>query len=191
MKKFILHGGFTTEANDSNNSFFTELLKGVSDNSTVLFVYFASRTEQEIPIKFEAHIKKCKDSPLAKNLKFKIATQEGFLEEIKESNVVFFNGGSTNKLLKILRSYPDLKPLLQGKTIAGSSAGAYALATIGASHSEEAVREGLGLVPLRVICHYESEKLPPSQASVKVLRNTMTNLELVTLKDYEWQVFHY
>ncbi len=189
MTKFILHGGFTTEANDLNDSFFRELLHGVTDNSTILFVYFASRTEEEIPTKFEVHIKKCTDATLAKNLKFKIATLENFLEEIKEARVVFFNGGSTNKLLKILRLYPNLTSFLEGKTVAGSSAGAYALAVVGASHSDESVREGLGLVPLRVICHSESEKLPPSEASVKVLMNTMTNLELVTLKDFEWKVF--
>jgi peptidase E len=191
MTKFILHGGFTREANDLNDSFFRELLNGVPDNSTILFVYFASRTEEEIPIKSEILIKKCTDATLAKNLKFKIATEEGFLKEIKGARVIFLSGGSTSKLLKTLRLYPDLTPFLEGKTIAGSSAGAYALAAVGASHSDESVREGLGIVPLRVICHFESEKLPPSQASVKVLINTMTNLELVTLKDFEWKAFSF
>ena len=191
MTKFILHGGFTREANDLNDSFFRELLNGVPDNSTILLVYFASRTEEGALEKSEILIKKCTDATLAKNLKFTIATEEGFLKEIKEARVVFFSGGSTNKLLKTLRLYPDLTPFLEEKTVAGSSAGAYALAVVGASHSDESVREGLGLVPLRVICHFESEKLPPSQASVKVLMNTMTNLELVTLKDFEWKAFSF
>lgn len=101
---------------------------------------------------------------------------------------MYFHGGSTNKLLETLRTYPDLKPLLEGKTIAGSSAGAYAIAQFGASHSEDAVREGLGLAPLRVICHDESAELPPAPGAVALLKETSKNLELVSLKDCEWKV---
>jgi peptidase E len=124
-------------------------------------------------------------------LNFKIATQEDFLEQLKESDAVLFNGGSTSKLLRILREYPDLNTLVAGKTVAGSSAGAYMLATLGASHSEEVVREGLGFVPLRVVCHYESPTLPPSMASVTNLKERSRDLELVILRDHEWRVFRY
>jgi len=81
-----------------------------------------------------------------------------------------------------------LKPLLEGKTVAGSSAGAYALARFGASHDEAEVREGLGLVPIRIVCHYESTELPPNAESVSLLKNTAPELELVFLKDFEWKV---
>ena len=82
-----------------------------------------------------------------------------------------------------------MKPLLNGKTIAGSSAGAYAIATLSASHHEETAREGLSLAPIRVICHYQSDRLPPKAESVTALKATVQNLELITLKDYEWKVF--
>ncbi len=191
MTKFILHGGFTKEDNESNRSFFAEFLKDVPQNGNVLFVYFASRTEEEIPEKFDAHIKMCGALSQGKDLHFKMASQEHFLEEIKESDAIFFNGGSTRRLMRILQAYPDLKPLVEGKTVAGSSAGAYILVTFGASHSEEIVRDGLGFVPLRVVCHYGSPKLPPSLPSVENLKKTAEEMELVVLGDFEWRVFRF
>ncbi len=189
--KYILHGGFTREENESNKAFFQEFVKDIPDDGKVLLVYFASRTDEEQKLSFESHVKTIKENSQGKNLNFQIATKENFIEEISQADAILFNGGSTNKLLAVLRNYPDLKAMFKNKTVAGSSAGAYALAAFGASHSEEAMREGLGCVPLRVICHYESPKLPPYPKAVELLRNTRQDLELVTLKDYEWKVFNY
>ena len=98
---------------------------------------------------------------------------------------------SSCQLLRLLREFPSLEQYIQGKTVAGSSAGAYAIAKYGASHSEDAMREGLGLAPLRVVCHYESSELPPAPGAVALLQNTATELELVLLRDFEWKVFEF
>lgn len=153
-------------------------------------VYFAYR-EDDNSDRFNADIKNIEKQAKGKIFNFVMATRQDFLDQIKQSNAIFFSGGSTDKLLEILRTYPDLKPLVEGRTVAGSSEGAYMLAQFGASHSEAIVREGLGFVPLRVVCHYESPDLPPSTASVEVLKNTVLNLELVLLKDFEWKVFKF
>lgn len=113
------------------------------------------------------------------------------LEEVQNADAVYLHGGSTNKLLRLLREFPSLEQYIQGKTVAGSSAGAYAIAKYGASHSEDAMREGLGLAPLRVVCHYESSELPPAPGAVALLQNTATELELVLLRDFEWKVFEF
>ena len=191
MTKYILHGGFTREDNESNTAFFEEFGKDIPNNGKVLLVYFASRTEEGLKESYEWHVKKLKEIFTNKNLNICIATKENFIDELKQSDAVFFNGGSTNNLLNVLRTYPNLRPLVKNKTVAGSSAGAYILATLGASHHEEAVREGLGFIPIRVVCHFESPKLPPSQASVEVLEKTRQDLEIVYLKDYEWKIFSY
>src|SRR3989344_5973126 len=180
--KFILHGGFSREENESNRTFFEEFLNDIPDGGTILLVYFASRTEQDLKVSFASHKKEFNERFQSKNLNVSVATKENFVEEIKQSDAILFNGGSTNKLLKVLKTYPDLKPLVENKTVAGSSAGAYILATLGTSHSEEAVREGLGFVPVRVICHFQSPTLPPNSASVEVLKHTRLDLELVYLK---------
>lgn len=119
-----------------------------------------------------------------------MATEENFLKELKNADAIFFNGGNTHKLISTLQNYPNLKQIIEGKTVAGSSAGAYALATYGSAHSEKTLRKGLGLVPVRIICHYESPKLPPSKESLEFIKNTRPDLELVYLKDYEWKVLN-
>jgi peptidase E len=191
MTKYILHGGFTRVDNESNRAFFEEFVKDVPDNGNILLVYFASRTEEDLQASYTWHEKILRERFDYKNLNFIFATKENFPDELRLADAVFFNGGSTNKLLKVLKTYPDLKPLVQNKTLAGSSAGAYIMATLGASHSEETVREGLGFVPVRAVCHFESPKLPPSLASVETLKNTRQDLELVYLRDYEWKLFIY
>lgn len=65
------------------------------------------------------------------------------------------------------------------------------IAKYGADHAKADVREGLGLAPLRVVCHYESPELPPYTPSVENLKNTAQDLELVFLKDCEWRVFRF
>lgn len=190
MTKFILHGGFTRKDNGLNHAFHEEFARGIPAGGTVLHVYFASRSDDTSEV-FEEHKRNIIEHAHGKNLNFLFATKENFLDQITQSDAVQLHGGSTNKLLTVLRTYPDLKPLVENKTVAGSSAGAYALARFGASHSEEIVRKGLGLVPLRVVCHYESPDLPPNAASVSALKNTAQDLELVLLKDFEWKVFNY
>lgn len=189
MTKFILHGGYTRENNESNKSFFQEFLKDVPENGEVLLVYFASETEEAKRISSETHIERCQENSQGKKLNITIATKENFLDEIKRAHAILFNGGRTKILMEALKEYPDIRSFVQGKTVAGSSAGAYTLASFGSAHSEERVKEGLGLVPVRVICHYESLKQPPTPKSVELLRNTRQDLELVILRDYEWKVF--
>jgi len=102
-------------------------------------------------------------------------------------------GGSTPKLLGVLRKYESLKENLQGKTVAGSSAGAYAIGKYSAFHDDESggkVREGLGLLPVRVVCHYQSADLPPNPEALAILESTAPELDLVLLRDFEWNVFN-
>lgn len=190
MTKFILHGGFTRRDNELNRSFYEEFTRDIPDEAEILLVYFASRSHDTQEI-FEEMSGKFQEHAPNKTFTFTKAIQEHFLEELTRSDAVYFHGGDTNKLIEILRRYPDLKPLIEGKTIAGSSAGAYILATLGASHAEDRMREGLGLVPLRVVCHFESPEMPPAEGAVSLIRNTAPELELVLLKDCEWRVFRF
>jgi hypothetical protein len=60
VTKYILHGGYTKEDNASNQAFFIEFFKDVPNNGTVLFVYFATRIDEDIPEKFREHVEICK-----------------------------------------------------------------------------------------------------------------------------------
>lgn len=188
MTKYILHGGYTRADNESNRAFYREVLRDVPDGGTVLLVYFASRKD-DISAVFTQQIADFKSAANGKNIRYVLATEKDFLSQLGQSDAVYLHGGSTRKLIDKLRTYSDLGQHFEGKTVAGSSAGAYALARYGTSHSEEVVREGLGLVPLRVVCHFESADLPPSPASIALLKNIAADLEMVYLRDFEWKVF--
>lgn len=118
-----------------------------------------------------------------------LATEEDFISQVRQANAIHFRGGHTPKLISTLAQYTDLVSELKPKTLSGSSAGAYALAKYGPGHSEEGIREGLGIVPVRVACHYESPELPPNPKSYAELVELAPELELVQLRDCEWRVF--
>ena len=190
MTKYVLHGGFTRIDNELNRGFWAEVARDVPENGTVLLVFFAA--EDNVSERASATIESIQAQTGGKKLNLVVAIEKDFLNQLKQANAVYLHGGSTDKLVEILRKYPDLKPLFKNKTIAGSSAGAYMLSTFYPLHHDGWQQEegrGLGILPLRVICHYESLELPPTPESVEALKNMTPELELVLLKDCEWRVF--
>ncbi len=184
--KYILHGGYTRQENELNYSFFRELTKDVPEGGMVLMCFFASGDEDKTDTYEELCQKIVRYS--SKQLRFNFAVGETFIEDIRSSDAVYFHGGSTRTLLKALEQFPDLKTLLQGKTVAGSSAGAYMLAAYGAAHNEDCAREGLGFVNKKVVCHYQSADMPPTDKSFEELAAIAPELETVFLRDCEWKV---
>lgn len=76
----------------------------------------------------------------------------------------------------------NFKELIQGKTIARESAGAYVLSNYFYSKSINKTLEGLKLVPIKIICHYNGK-------NKEKLDNYSNDLETLPLKDYEYKVF--
>lgn len=185
--KYILHGGFTRENNSENQKFFLECFIDVPKKSNVLIVLFATEGDGDT----EFYEKTCKrlETFTDKKLTFTKANREDFISQVEQADVVFLRGGDTNRLFIALKEYPELSKLFVGKTIVGSSAGAYILGSLGTSHEEVHMREGLGVLPLRIVCHYESDRLPPSDTSIEEIKNSRKELELVLLRDYEYRIF--
>ena len=75
--------------------------------------------------------------------------------------------------------------------IVGCSAGAYLLASYYFSNSARGVLEGYGCVPVRVVCHYQSEFHVTAEDidPVEEINKFDNTLELILLKDFEWKVF--
>lgn len=155
-------------------------------NGTVLLVYFASRSENNDD-RIQYDIQKCKEFATT-NLNIVVATPEAFMDQLTIADAVYLRGGSTEKLLEALRRYPNLKEKMVGKTIAGSSAGAYALSTYFSSHYEDVAQAGLGIAPVRVVTHFGSETMPPRPGAVEVLKNIAPELELIVLREREWKI---
>ena len=137
-------------------SFFVEILKDEPNKVNVLLVYFATE-ENAWEDKFEGGKEWFSRQNTDKEFNFVLATIEDFMEQLKDADVVYLHGGNTALLLKALKKYPEFVNRVGGKTIAGSSAGAYALSKYFISNSQTKLSEGLGLVPVRLRCHYDKE----------------------------------
>jgi peptidase E len=186
--KYILHGGFTRKDTELNRSFFIECTKTLTPNAKILLVFFASGDEDKSDVATEIGelFRSC--SP-EKNFAYVVATKDNFSEQLKTSDLIYFHGGNTPTLLETVGHYPEMISLFSNKIVAGSSAGAYMLAQIGTAHTSEHIREGLGLVPVRLVCHHNSTELPPSPQSLIEITQVRTDLPLVYLEDCAWQVF--
>jgi peptidase E len=149
--------------------------------------FFASGEEDKVNTYNELCSKFTKFSN-DKQIEFIFAKLESFIEDIKQAEAIYFHGGNTPTLLKALKSYSNLELLFSQKTVAGSSAGAYMLAKYGTAHTEESVREGLGIVDKKVVCHFQSPDMPPTESSFAELKKIAPELETIYLKDCEWQV---
>ena len=187
MTKRILHGGFERRNNELNNSFYRELVRDLPIGATLLLVYFASEND-EVREAFIEQTNRIHEIT-QKDLKFVLATEQDFMEQIKRADAIHFRGGHTPKLLSALKLYPNLESELEGKTLSGSSAGAYALGRYGVGHTGADIREGLGIVPVRIVCHYESKEMPPNSSSYAKILTLAPELELVQLRDCDWRVF--
>jgi len=191
MTKYILHGGFTSTDNELNRTFYGEVTRDVPDGGKILLCYFAS-VDEDNTRRFNEDSEKIKQQSNGKVFNFLLADEKNFIEQLKRSDALYLRGGSTPKLCGVLNKYDDFKEILEGKTVAGSSAGAYVIGKYSAFHDDASggkVREGLGLLPLRVVCHYESIDLPPNPEALELLMNTEPELEAVLLRDFEWKIF--
>mgnify|MGYP001561574213 FL=1 len=179
--KFILHGGYAGRSNSKNDEFFKEILKNVPRNAKILFVYFAKKKNeyQEMQKEDATQFEKNKGEH---DISLVVASPESFTRQIEWSDVVYLHGGNTFRLLVELKKHQNLKNLIDGKIVAGESAGAYALSACFYSKIEGGIFKGLGFVPVKTICHYIGE-------NKEKLKKCSVELETLLLADYQYRVF--
>lgn len=175
-----MHGGFAKGAEQANDAFFGEMLKGTPNEVKVLLVYFAEDPTR-IEERKESDFKQFDKNKGDKILSFETATEEGFPEEVRRADVIYLHGGHSARILEALKQYPNIKELFEGKIVGGDSAGANVV-TAAFYSGKAGPLEGLGLVPIKVINHYREE----NKDKINHLR---PELETFHLKEYEFKVF--
>ncbi|MCK5022013.1 MAG: Type 1 glutamine amidotransferase-like domain-containing protein [Candidatus Pacebacteria bacterium] len=179
--KFILHGGFTFGEEQGNDEFTKEILKDAPEKAEILLVYFAKEKDR-IPKNKEEDINQFNKNKGDKGLSFKVATEESFEDQIKEADIIYLHGGLSPKILEIMKRFPNLQKLFEGKIIAGDSAGANVLTKVFYSFLSDKVFEGLGLLPIKLIPHYEDK-------FKNKLDDMYPELETVRLSEYKFVVY--
>lgn len=181
--KFILHGGFTPgQANEDNANFYAEILKDAPEYARILLVPFA-KDDDRILSSTTKVAEEFRKNKWQENIIIDVASPENFLEKLNSSHVAYFHGGASLKLLEALKKYPNLEEYLDGKIIAGESAGANIWARFFFSPKVDSVFEGLGILPIKTIPHYKQEYAGK-------FTDTDPTLKDVFLPEYSYQVFY-
>lgn len=178
--RFILQGGFPKDGKQENDSFFKEILSTTPETVKVLLVLFG-KEEDRIEKNTKEDIEQFTKNSDGKELHFDVANEQKFIDQIQNSDVIYFHGGHTGKLLEVLKKFPSLNEIIQGKIIGADSAGANCLCAVFYS-LRMGVGEGLGIVPIKVLCHYAEE-------NKEKLDHIMPELETVFLPELHFKIF--
>ncbi len=191
MTRYILVGGYPRKAQDGGRAFAEELVKGFDGEIRILECLFARPREnwdeayKEDTEFFTKHLPK-------KHLEFQMALPERFAEQVRWANAIYIRGGASEKILIELQGQSEgWQKELDGKTLAGSSAGAHAIARYYYDLDDLRVREGLGLLEVKVLVHYRSNYNAPNidwNKAYGELSNHEEQLPLFALKEGEFTV---
>jgi peptidase E len=179
---YFLHGGDAREPNESNDRFFAAVLNSYSTKANILLVQFAASSEKQEEY-WQLHTAQFERVKEARELSYRLAEPETFLDQISWADVIYFGGAKsgTSILLSALSHYPQLCSHFTGKTVAGESAGANVLAAYCYSRSGGVI-QGLGCVPVVFVPHYQ----PGDEQPVASL---YPDLEHLYLPSYEFKSF--
>lgn len=185
MTKFILHGGFNKEKGpvQENDKFFQEMLKDTPLDVKILLVYFAEK-EEKVQLRIEQDKEQFNKNRGLKNLHFKVAAEETFIQDCTWADLIYLHGGRTVKLMGVLNKYQNLAQVFSEKIIAGDSAGANALGYLFYSKNSKEIGEGLKIIPFKVVVHYLDGAPNP-------LVDIQPELETLFLHEYETVVKYY
>jgi len=182
LTKYILHGGRTSLVSTDNDDFFREITLGLNAPIKILLNYFSR--DDDWNVLAESDKKNILKQAGNKNVTFEIADPDKLANQLKKASVMYMRGGKTLKLLESLRKTPNLGSLFKGKVIAGSSAGAYALAKYYYGNDSKKLAEGLGILNIKVYVHYSTSDVH----IIEKLKNFKEDLEILVLRETKFQI---
>jgi peptidase E len=155
MTKYILNSGGLRNNPESARQFNLEIIKGLGLAPRLLFCHFAAAREYWEE-KFADYTERFQ-AALGPEIRpqFTLAYPDKFAEQIKNNDAIVIHGGDDTLLQYWLKQY-DLPTLWLGKVVAGSSAGADALVRHFWTCDWRQCKDGLGLLPIKFIPHYQS-----------------------------------
>ncbi len=182
MTAVILHGGHAGAATPRNDEFFRAMVQGASEPVRLLLIPFARKTSTERKEVSQRHSLRLQWLNQGVRLTVTIADEIKLADQIRQADVIYMVGGDTGTLVSALRAVPNITELLTGKTLAGSSAGAYALGKYYRDNDTAKLGEGLGLLNIKVFAHFSPSVLP----EYNELAQYQENLPIVALPEEEW-----
>jgi len=180
--KVVVSGGYAEEPNVPNSQFFKEILKDTCDEITILLILF-SRPEEVWDDKSKRTISQFNKVRGTKKIHYIVSKHDELEEQISKSDIIYIRGGTTSLLTSEIARHPKFIELIKGKVVAGESAGTYLLSDYYYSKSEGGIFRGLGLLPVKTICHFEGK-------NEEQLDKCPEGLEKLLLKSYEHKAYY-
>lgn len=158
MTKYLLHGGITSTPTKENNKFIQTLIKDIQLGGTIVAIFFAideSRWNDELndfrkrinAIREDIHIEAAQ---LDKNI---------FEIQLGKASAIHIRGGENSLLRDRLKDVVDIiEEHFKDKVVSASSAGPNILAKYYYDAGSNKIREGLGILPIKVITHYDEKQ---------------------------------
>jgi peptidase E len=188
LTKYVLHGGRSNAGSEDSTAFFREIVKDLDRPAKVLMVYFA-RDEKEWASLFKQDIEGLLSTFDSGEVEFALASksQDVLTEQLRQADAIYLSGGRTKGLKLHLGKIQDLPRLLEGKVVAGSSAGVHVLSTYYYNRGEDAINDGLSILPIKAFCHYSPDKTE----ILERLQQHGTDLETVTVEEGKFVVLNH
>jgi hypothetical protein len=193
MTKYILAGGYIVHKSpDGGKAFCEELIKGIDKKPIkILDCMFARPVDSwqekmaEDEIFFRSNIK---------DFELELANPHNFVEQFKNSDIIFLRGGFIAQLVDMLNKDISWINYLSRKVIAGTSAGAASIAKYYYVGKTSRIGEGLNLLPIKLIAHWKTESTNYSENKIdwdrgfQELEKYKELLPIYTLKEGEFIV---
>ncbi len=191
--KYILVGGYIHKALDGGRAFCEELVRSIDKKPIkILDCMFARKIEdwKESIEKDAAFFSK-----FISDFKIELADPNTFTQQVKNSDIIYLRGGYTSRLIEALNKNNDWIKELNGKVLAGSSAGGEAIAKYYSIPKTQRVGDGVGLLPVKFIPHWMSDYADEEvsnidwESELKKLKGYKEDLPVYTLHEGEFKVF--
>lgn len=191
MTKFILSGGYYYKAPDGGAAFCKEISKDVAHRPIKLLDCLFGRPLETWDQKFSDDQRFF--SQHVDSVRVELASQEKFVQQVKESDVIFFQGSRPEDIMSVLQTIPGWSDMLADKTVVASSGGASMLSKYFGVGKTGRLGEGFGVLPIKFIPHWKSDYneglVIDWDALLGKLAEYKESLEIVTLRDGEFKMF--
>lgn len=155
MTKYVLNSGGWRNEPEWAKEFFAEVAKGLGGSPRLLLCCFAQPREdwEDRFAVYKENI--CTFFPEGIKPIIDFAFPDTFAEQIKESDILYMHGGDDHLLQYWLRQF-DVPRIWDNKVVATGSASSNALAKHFWTCDWRKCMDGLGILPIKFLSHYES-----------------------------------
>lgn len=188
---FVLHGGATKKESIDNDQFFKLFTSLGSLQEVKILICYLARKKDEWKVllrRDEPKIRKFSN----KKIKLSVVEDvEDLYAKLKNSDVLYVAGGEPKYLEPYYPKLKDLQSALKDKVYLGSSMGAfmvsknYILSSL--VHGEKVVHQGLGILPINTLCHWNIEK--KKEKKIKLLKKADSQTPILLLDEGKFSIF--